>query len=434
MKAAALLLGLGFLAQGSDTPKPQQKDFRYVRRVDLPREGGGGKMIARACATLPGELFEHSPTLADVRLYSNTGEVPYALTSSETVTPDSETAAVSNAGIRAGHVVFDLAMPARAYSAVDLDLSGENFTATATVTGLKDANDRPGTELGTFTVFDLTGQRLGRSTALPLAETTFPVLHVDLAVSGVAGKPAPVVTANGAEIPPSRAAQTLYTTVAATGTLTERGRETIATFDLPAHVPVERVSFELQGNDHTNFSRPVAVRARAKRQQTPDDRPQVPVVEEIPGNISRVRMTVGVSDIKSEQLSVPATIGANGDTPATVEVAVENGDDVPLHLAGVRLEMRERQLCFDGPGPDSTTELFYGNPGVAAPVYDYARLFAPGGAARLATLGPEAANPAFAVTVEHQSLTERHPELLWAALLVMVGALGVVAFRSAKRV
>ena len=286
------------LGQSADAPRAEPKDFRYVRTVQVPREAVAGKMVARACATVPGELYERSPTLADVRLYSDGHEVPYALTSSESVARGGDAATLMNAGVRAGHVVFDLAMPARAYSGVTLDLAGEDFTATATVTGLKDANDKPGTELGTFTVFDLTGQRLGRSTELPLAETTFPVLHIDLAVSGVAGKPAPTLTANGAEVPPSREAQTLYTTVAATNGFVQRGRESVATFALPAHVPVERVSFDMAAGDKTNFSRPVMLRARAVEHAEGEQS----AVEEISGNISRVRMTVGPREIKQRRV------------------------------------------------------------------------------------------------------------------------------------
>ncbi len=434
MKAPALLLGLAMLWQGGDAPRPEPKDFRYVRSITLPQEAppqGSSKMVSRACATVPGALYERSPTLADVRLYSDGHEVPYALTSSETTTPGNDTAAVMNAGVRAGHVVFDLQMPARAYSSVDLNLDGQDFTATATVTGLKDANDKSGTQLGTFTVFDLSGQRLGRSTTLPLAETTFPVLHVELAVSGVAGRPAPTLAVTGAEIPPSREAQTLYTTVEETTTIAQKGRESVAVFTLPAHVPVERVSFVIGPGEHTNFSRPVAVRARAVGQPGYQ---QAAATEEVPGQISRVRITLGPREIRTEQLSLPAVLGANGDGPATVEVAVENGDDVPLQIAGVRLEMRQRQLCFDGPGPAPIPELFYGDQGLSAPVYDYARLFTPADASRVATLGPERGNPLYVATVEHKSLTERHPELLWLALLGMVGALGFVAFRSAKKV
>ena len=325
-------------------------------------------------------------------------------------------------------MVFDVQMPARTYSSVDLDLTGQDFVATATVSGLKDANDKPGTQLGTFTVFDLTGQRLGRSTTLPLAEASFPVLHVDLAVSGVSGRPAPELQVTGAEIPPSREAQTLYTTVAESSAVVQKGRESVVSFVLPAHVPVERVTVVMAPGDRTNFSRSLEVRARAQGVRDGE----TPATETVGGNISRVRMTLGAREIKSESLSVPAVLGANGDSAATVEVAVENGDDVPLKIAGVRLEMRQREICFDGVG--APTELYYGDAGLTAPVYDYARLFSPGDPSRVAVLGPEDANAAFHIKLVHKSLTEAHPELLWVGLLVMVGALGVVAFRSAKKV
>ncbi len=425
-----MVLGLAVLWQAADAPRPEPKDFRYVRLVTAPAATAGtaSGAPARECAVLPGALFEHTPTLGDMRLFSEGHEVPYALTSSESATPTPESAAVMNAGVRGGHVVFDLQMPARTYSSVDLDVTGQDFVATATVSGLKDANDKPGTQLGTFTVFDLTGQRLGRSTTLPLAEASFPVLHVDLAVSGVSGRPAPELQVTGAQIPPSREAQTLYTTVAESSTVVQKGRESVVSFVLPAHVPVERVSVMMAAGDRTNFSRPLQV--RAKPQRVPDG--EQATIETVGGEISRVQMKVGAQEIKSESLSVPAVLGANGDSAAMVEVAVENGDDVPIRVAGVKLEMRQREICFDGAG--APAELYYGDAGLAAPVYDYARLFSPGDAARVAMIGPEDANAAFQVKVVHKSLTEAHPELLWVGLLVMVGALGVVAFRSAKKV
>ena len=66
-----------------------------------------------------------------------------------------------NAGIRAGHVKFGPAfMPVRAYSGVNLKLTGSDYVGTAVVSGMKDANERGGTALGSFTVFNLAGQGL----------------------------------------------------------------------------------------------------------------------------------------------------------------------------------------------------------------------------------------------------------------------------------
>jgi hypothetical protein len=44
-----------------------------------------------------------------------------------------------------------------------------------------------------------------------------------------------------------------------------------------------------------------------------------------------------------------ATIGSNLQDPATVDVVVENGDDPPLPITAVRLEMRQRSLCSNQP-------------------------------------------------------------------------------------
>jgi hypothetical protein len=50
-----------------------------------------------------------------------------------------------------------------------------------------------------------------------------------------------------------------------------------------------------------------------------------------------------------------------------------------------------------------------------------------------ATLGEEELNAEYEPRVESRPLTERHPELLWIGLLVVVGTLAVTAIRSAKK-
>ena len=116
----------------------------------------------------------------------------------------------------------------------------------------------------------------------------------------------------------------------------------------------------------------------------------------------------------------------------TVKVVVENGDDKPLPIQAVKLEMRQRKLCFDAP-PEAVT-MFYGDDKLVAPVYDYSRLFQPADASGTAMLGAEQPNPKYVARADERSLTDKHPELLWVALIVVVFVLGVVAMRSAKRV
>jgi hypothetical protein len=234
----------------------------------------------------------------------------------------------------------------------------------------------------------------------------------------------------GAEIPPSREAQTVFTTVAETTQIRQENGNTIAEFAVPAHLPVERIRFELDPSDKSNFSRNVHATAQGVERAGSRIRAES---EAFDGTISRVRLKAGGKEIREESLTVSETLASNGQTPATLSVAVENGDDKPLAIRAVKLEMRERKICFDAPAAPLT--MYYGDPKLSSPRYDYSRLFEPAEVSAVARLQPETANPSYVARAEQaRPLTERHPEILWVALLAVVSVLGVVAFRSAKRV
>jgi hypothetical protein len=116
-----------------------------------------------------------------------------------------------------------------------------------------------------------------------------------------------------------------------------------------------------------------------------------------------------------------------------VEVAIENGNDTPLPLTAIRLEMRQRKICFDAPAAQPLT-LFYGDPALTAPQYDYERLFSLSGVTRAAQLSPEQLNPAYRDRPDSRPLTDRHPHLLWIALLVVICILAIVAIRSSRTI
>ena len=65
---------------------------------------------------------------------------------------------------------------------------------------------------------------------------------------------------------------------------------------------------------------------------------------------------------------------ADFDNSAKWTITIDNHDDAPIQLASIRLEMLERNVCFDATAGDVYT-LFYGDSALAAPVYDYAALF-----------------------------------------------------------
>nr|WP_281383433.1 DUF3999 family protein [Granulicella aggregans] len=354
-------------------------------------------------------------------------------------------------GTRSGHIVFDLAMPARPYTAVALDLDAHDFIATAEVSGSQQIAAPSPTSLGSFTLFDLTSQHLSHSTSLPLAESSFPYLHVDLSLAPAPGTSATAVSLNrpeivkSASVPPSREAQTLYTTLQQTSALVQRGRETVATFQVPARVPIERIAFTLAPGYKGSFSRPVRIEARVTPGQKSDpslnsssdpssEDDSATSAETSTGTILSVHKSEAGREIAQENLTIPTAIGANMQHFAELQVAIENGDDAPLPIATVQLQMRQRRICFDAATvTNSPLQLFYGDSTLEAPVYDYAKLFQPSATPLIATLTPEESNPTFTPRTDARPFTERHPELLWIVLLAVVCILALTAFRSAKK-
>jgi hypothetical protein len=417
-----LALLLWQTASGSEPSAANPKYLRYQRTVTAPSGPG------QSCFVVDPQIFPHAgPSLKDLRLYQGNREVPYALTLSEPQQPDSDTAQIRNLGLRGRNIVFDLEMPDRPYTEIVLDLDGHDFLATATVSGTRDPNYSNQTSLGEFTLFDLTSQHLSRNTTIHLQETNLPFLRVELAVSPATGNHAFTATpgmVQGVTIPPSREAQSIYTTAIASNTITTRGRQSVASFTLPERIPVERVSFDLAPTYKANFSRDVRITDRLNSSSGTGS-------EDLTGTIYRVHLTQAGREVRQEQLSVPATLGSNMQDTGKVGVAIENGDDAPLPLTAIRLEMRQRKICFDV-SADSPLTLFYGDPALTAPQYDYARLFSPSGTARSATLGPEELNPDFRTRPDMRSLTERHPHLLWIALLAVICILAMIAIRSSK--
>ncbi len=441
---AALLL----FFQAAPHPEASPQHLRFERALRLP--GSATPSSGQACVVLDAAVFTHaSPSLKDLRIYAGDTEarrpeIPYAITLSEPLQQDTDDARILNLGTRAGHIVFDLAMPSRPYTTVALDLAAHDFIATAEVSGSQTLASPAPTGLGTFTLFDLTGQHLSHSTSLPLSESSFPFLHIDLSLAPAPGTSASAASTlnrpaivRSASVPPSREAQTLYATIQQTSTLIQRGHETVATFQVPARVPIERIAFTLAPTYKGSFSRSVRIDARVAPGQRPetsseDDSP--PATETANGTILSVHKLEAGREIAYESLSVATAIGANMQHLATLEVAIDNGDDPPLPIASVQLQMRQRRICFDAASATNLPlNLFYGDPALEAPVYDYAKLFQPTATPLIATLASESANPTYTPRTDIRPFTERHPELLWIVLLAVVCILALTAFRSAKK-
>lgn len=420
--AAILLLTLAASAQVSESVDPQY--MRYERSIGVRGKPG------QACAVLDADVFAHaSPSLRDLRIYANmpVHQMPYVITLSEPQQADTDRAEVLNLSSRGQTVSFDLRMPDRPYTEIALQLEARDFVAVASVMGA-DSPGATGTPLGRFTLFDLSEAHLGRNTTVSVQETSFRFLHLRLEFSPVGRRSGVAVGRElhlSATVPPSREAQTLYTLAAQATELVQNGEQTLASLVLPQRVPAERVTITLAPGYHGNFSREVHLFDH------PEATLEAASSESASGTILRVHMAIAGREIDQQQLSIPVAIGANLQGPAAVQIAIDNGDEKPLQIAAVRLEMRERRLCFDVPeGLSEAPILFYGDPAAPAPRYGFARSFQSSEANRVVQLGPEHLNPNFRPRQETRPLTRRHPEAIWVALLIAVGLFAVGVFRS----
>jgi hypothetical protein len=400
-------------------PAPEIRYFRFQRAVENVAQNSG-----QTCIALEPGVFAHAgPLLSDLRLYHDGSETPYVIHMATPPPVHEQRIAPLNLGESRGQTVFDAAMPQGSYRDVELAIAAHDFIATVTVSGRQTQTATAATRLGSYTIFDLSQQRLGRSTVLHLPESDFRFLSFRIA------GPLRPDTVTGLSVGRIPASRRKYVVVAHSSHVTKRGRTSEIDFDVPAHTPVDRVVF-VPGKEPANFSRtvriivqPIPAKADAKTEPVP-----APLAS-FAGNILRVHRIEDGHRIDEERLSVDA-LSTGLDLPSKWTVVIENGDDAPIDVSAVRLEMIERDLCFDAVSGKFT--LYYGDPALVSPQYDYATLFRLQANATAATLGPEQINPEYEPRPDDRPFTERHPALLWVALAVVILLLAGIALRSVK--
>lgn len=410
----ALLLLLAVAA-----PSPEIRYFEYQRPIENTPAAA-----TQTCFAIDPAIYPHAQAqLGDLRLYRGAVETAYVIQSAEPLASSDQQVSALNLGQRDGQTVFDASMPAGSFRDLELSVAAKNFIATVNVSGSQQQTAADETRLGAFTIFDLTGQKLGRSTVLHLPKSDFRYLH--FRIEG----PIPPDAIKGLTVLRATSGEPRYSVVAATRQVAQQGRDTVATFTVPPHTPVDRVTF-VAGAQPANFSRDVQIHVvPATRPKIDPDQPAQPL--EAFGNILRVHRVESGHGIDEERLSVDAPAGLSQDATDWT-VIIENGDDPPIALTSVQLEMVERDLCFDA-APGGGYTLYYGDSALAEPRYDYASLFVRQPNAALATVGPESANPAHLPRPDTRPLTERYPALLWGALAAAIALLGWIALGAARQ-
>lgn len=381
---------------------------------------------------LDGTVFAHTegPGAGDIRIFGQDAgrevEEPFAFLESGPQTLDTQSATLRNVVVRDGRLNFDLAMPAGEYTDVDLDLGAKNFLGVAQVEGRSD--DGRVRTLGSFSIFDLSSERLARSTVLPLRPSNYPLLHVELRLTDLTGSPVAAAPSMivAADVPPSREEQTVYTTIASTDAIEQLGHRSSATMIVPAHIPVERAQFVMKPEFHGDFLRDITVTATPMQTGLA----ALGAAEGVSGHIFRVTRGAlpTVPSIDSHVLSIDTVVGANLRASAKVTASVDNGQDEPLPIQRVDLEMRERKLCFDA-RPGTSYTLLYGDADSSAPSYSYARRFIAAAAPIPAALGSEQRNPIYVSRSAERSNRRPGRELPWLLAMAAIVVAGVTTLQ-----
>lgn len=410
MKIAAALLAAMVLAG------PSISYFKYQRAVQA--QPGGQRFLAVDEQTWKNARRD----LGDLRLYSGQQEVPYALIvergSRENGNKDVR---VLQQSVVDGKTQFMIDMTDVAeYDHIALRLATKNFVAHAKVEGQEDLHGQQWALLADSILYDLSKENLGGNSLLRLPLSTYKYLRIT--IDGPV-KPADILGASSefrqeqkavwrdvggaptvAELPAS----------AARADASRVGRKgTELTFAVPENVPVNRITFDIDPAQ-PNFRRSVQI--------TSDKDDYVGS-----GEIDRVHMVRQGQKIDTDDYDV--NFSAVGHK--TIKVIIDNGDDPPLKIKSARLQQLEHRLYFDAPASGPLT-LYYGDEKLDPPVYDYAKLFLLAKDAAPAQLGAEQTNAAYTGRPDERPWTEKHPAVLWIAIVAAVLILGAIALRSMK--
>jgi hypothetical protein len=295
------------------------------------------------------------------------------------------------------------------YDHVDLRLGAKDFVAHFHVEGQDDLHGPQWAVLADSILYDLSRENLGNNFMLRLPRSTYKYLRVT--VDGPV-KPADILGAIS-ELHEDR--KPVWHTVSIAPAIQQQNKDTVLTFNVSGNVPVEKVVFAIDPSQ-PNFRRSVEIR---------DDKDLVLST----GETNRVHMVRAGQRIDSEDDEVDfSEIGQK-----LLKVVIHNGDDPPLKLTSASLQQIERRLYFDSPEQGQVT-LYYGDEKLERPEYDYAKLFLNSRDASAAQLGSEAANSAYSGRPDDRPWSERHPAVLWTAIVAAVLLLGALALKSMRTV
>jgi hypothetical protein len=398
--------------------------FRYERPVQLAQSAA-----PETCVVLPLDLLSHAALrLQDLRVMSGDREVAYEIrTSSEAGAEVARPEQILNLGQHGDAVSFDVEMTEPRYNRVLLRMARSHFSVLIRMAGTEHAGEG-GVALPEIAYSSNADEGEPQQRLISLPESSFRYLHFDIRT--LALEPVKPQDIAGVDVLVQKAEMPRYMQVAAAGAPQQKPHETVYEFAVPPNLALDGLSF---ASDDTRavFSRTADLERFRSSQNTEANsedagQPAMPMQSE--GIALMHRPNAKQPAASSGQGTIHLALGAV-PYASTVRLTIQNGDDAPLALHAVALQMRERQVCFLRKA-DSSYMLRYGDPLLGAPQYDLSPIEAAAMSVSASTLGAERALAP--VPAGLRPFTERHPVLLWIALILVVGTLGFVALRSAR--
>jgi hypothetical protein len=394
-RLAAAALAAATVAPAAFAQSLDENGFRYVRPADAPP--------GLVAFEPDGPLFAHTKReLADLRILDSGGDqVPWRMRPLAGSTRPPLPVLLLNSGTRDGAAValLDLGPNVGIHDQVVLDIPDRDFVGKVEVSGSDKRRD-PFTRLSTTVIYDISGAPPARSTAAVYRPSDFRYLSLRATeVSEIAG--ASVIASGGSQ------PELLERSVRSTQ-VRSNARLTIVTVDLGyRNMPVDEIRVLAST---TLYDRPVQIEA---------------------SNTGERYVLYAQGRVFRFPESVDATIPIEG-RHRYLRLTIENGDDAPLE--GLRVEALARpRTVFVSEGFEPPYRLFYGNPRLGPPEYDFAQAPLEPDSAADATLGREALNPAWEAPEDTRSFTARHPQVIKAALALAAAVLLFGAFLALRR-
>jgi len=403
MRLIAALSLLFVLVDAPTRPEQAVPYFTNVRDVYISQADRQNYFVVDE------ELWSHSrPGLGDLRLYDGDSPVQYFLSEQRAgISSDEVETKILNLGSVAGHTEFDLDVAGLAeYDRIRLRIDAHDFVVTASVSGGSAPGKAAEVELTPSTLYDFTKEQLGSNFLLKLPPSSFRYLHIKLS-PGI--RPQEV---KGATIYNLHEQQASWTKAGSCDAPQQKPHLTTIVCNVAEKAPLSRFAFHV-APEQVNFRRAVSVQ-------------DAKGVQIAAGEISRVRVNRAGTLVTAEELSVKV-LGSSGP----ITLGIDNGDNPPLAITAAEPLAFEQRIYF-APEGKNALRLYYGDDKLSAPVYDYARFFHLDTATALAQLGAGSHNPQYAGRPDDRPWSERHTVILWTAMLLVVLALAVLAFRGLR--